>query len=271
MTISRDAGYQVAVLMLLCLALQCFLVPRLLTLSPKSQTELFLAVLPLAVSSAISILILFTPTAVRAVRFGLMPGILLGLTEMASITLETAPHVSPWLQKGAPPISMAVMIFLFGFAGSLAYRRTSSFRLALINGLTCAIVGTALTTTFGLAYTFAFRGALAEARQTNASRVLADALAGSQQHWLIAPVLALIFSGFGVACEMGLRNCTRRLAYTLFGFAVLFLVAGMISLVHASGLMRVQRPPFVMFGMLACAIVLSFAYPFATSVWHRRH
>jgi hypothetical protein len=262
----KDSRLPIAILIWICSVIQFCLFRYVLVLNPESRPEVFFPIGALVASSFLAILILRSPCAASAVAFGFLPGVFLGLVETMSITFETAPQIPAWLQKNAPPTSMAAMIMLFGMAGSLAYRGTSSFGLSLLNGLNCAIVGTSLTCTFGLAYTFAFRSELAEAAHTMASRVLANAVTGSWQHWLFAPILAVIFSGLGALCEAKLRNYSRTVALYISSVAAVFFAAGLTLLIYASGLPRANRPPFVMFGMLALATTLAAAYSIVASI-----
>ncbi len=89
------------------------------------------------------------PGAPIAVSVGAIAGLIGGITEMASMTLEslvTLPQLVVTVTTGA---AMLGLFLLFGVAGFLGGRRTGSFWLGLGTAIWSAMVAILFTVTFG--------------------------------------------------------------------------------------------------------------------------
>ncbi len=83
----------------------------------------------------------------------------------------------------------------------------------------------------------------------------------ASSHLLIAPAVAAIAGLFGAVMSSLLRSLSRK-SRVIFGCVGLMLLsAGIASIRFASSLDRAQRPPYILFGLLALGVSLASAAP----------
>ncbi len=214
-----------------------------------------------------------------ALMIGAALGLIVGAVEMVNISLETSGSVNQTIRGIAPPTAMALMALLFGTAGSMAYQRTSSFRLAVWSGIWCALIGTILTCIFGFAYSVGFMPYMEQINHVEYLRsgmqdpsafVIRKTLHDMSSHLVIAPLMAAFFSCSGALISAYLEPAECRVVITFAFFGVLQLALGVGAIRWASSLARPQRPPFIMIGMLASGIALTYVYAVFSALALRR-
>jgi hypothetical protein len=165
---------------------------------------------------------------------------------------------------------MGLMIALFGAAGSVAFGRTGSLRLAGLAAVWCATVGFVITCSAAFAIDLGFMPRLvrnlseAFARSGMADPrafVVRNTLESASTHLIVAPILAAIAGLIGGMAAAGLQEARREVAVALAALVVVLLASSVALLRHAQTLERPRRPPFVMSGMLLGGLTLACVYP----------
>lgn len=219
------------------------------------------------------------PDAVRsALRQGGRIGLLLGALAVLNHTIEIFAGLDATL--GALfGVSMWALLFLaFGSVASATYQRSGSLALAISASVWCAMISTVMTLLAG--YTFALlflphmqqilQGVYAQSGMTDPQAfVISNTLSSGASHVLLAPLIALVFGCAGGIAGMLLGSIQRRVAIVLGIGALLLLVAGLSAIGVASALQRSERPPYIMFGLLALGITLACAHSVLRAIFHQ--
>ena len=216
-----------------------------------------------------------TGAARAALVSGAQVGLVLGAFEIVNISLETSGSVSPSVRGIVGPVSMALLALLYGTAGSIAYRRTTSLPLAVGAGVWCAIVVTVITCLFAFSYNLASVTSLSVAMHDSYVQsgmhdarafVVRNTLDAASSHVLVSPLIGAFFSGVGALITVRLMRArpSTAAALGLLGVCQLALSIGLIH--YAMSLTRPERPPFIMTGMLLGGIALTYAAPVATAL-----
>jgi hypothetical protein len=173
---------------------------------------------------------------------------------------------------------MAMLALLYGTAGSIAYRRTTSLALAVGAGVWCALVVTVITCLFAFSYNLASLTRMAQAMYSAYEQsgmhdarafVVRNTLDAASSHLVVSPLIGAFFSGVGALITERLARArpSTAAALGLLGVCQLALSIGLIH--YAMSLTRSERPPFIMTGMLLGGIALTYAAPVATALLSR--
>ena len=169
----------------------------------------------------------------------------------------------------------ALMFVVFGAAGSAAYQRSNSLGLAVVSSVWSALISTVATLLFGFALGVLFMpymqqtlaGAYAQSGMSDPRAfVIRNCLESASTHLLAAPALAGCFGLVGGYACSRLRSIRRRTAMLVGSLEIGLLIGGITALRLASSLERVDRPPFVMTGILALGIAMACAHAVFTAI-----
>jgi hypothetical protein len=185
-------------------------------------------------------------------RTGGVMGSLLGVAGAVSLTAESLGVLRPPFNAFVPAAEMGTMVLLLGAAAAITLRQSHSVPRALLATLGSAVAGTSLICAYG----FFLQLAVLQPRGLGS---LGNTVESAVEHLLIVPIVAVL--AWAVATTATLVQQASRPAIR-FALAVLDVVLGMVGvrlLVVAASLVRAQRPPFVMAGMLLTATALACA------------
>ncbi|HEY0512469.1 MAG TPA: hypothetical protein VGH73_11225 [Thermoanaerobaculia bacterium] len=187
-----------------------------------------------------------------SLRTGAVMGILLGIAGTANLTLEYLGNLRPPFNAIVPASEMGIMVLLFGAAASLTLRRSRPVTLALLAAVWSAVVGTSLI----CAYAFLLQLAVLQPQGIGSLGNIVDSAA---QHMAIAPIVAVVAGAVAIAATLLHRSSRPRARLALALLDVVQGAVGIGLLVFAASLVRAERPPFVMGGMLLTAAALACA------------
>ena len=217
----------------------------------------------------------------QALSAGAQTGIMLGVVLIASHAIEWfAPFggsKAVQLIRGAG--STLLMLGLLGAAGSAAWQRTRSLKLAMIAGLWCGAVAVLILLSFVLTLNLAFEAhAVAWLREPLVASGMSDpgafvvrnSLEAASEILVRVPIAAFVLSFGGSLSNAWIKKWPRKLAVLAAWFTPLIFVAGAASLWYADSLQRSARPPLVMAGVLTAGIALCSAHPIWSSLSRRR-
>jgi hypothetical protein len=216
-----------------------------------------------------------TISAQTALVFGSTLGLVLGAVEAVNIALESFANLSGPLSAITGVGAMGLMVMLFGAAGSGAFRRTDSLRLAVLASVWCALVGTVITCLFGFATNLAFMphqqrilsdAYLRSGMQDPRAFVIRNTLDSASSHLLMAPLLAVFFGFISGLTSGFLQSIPRRVVLALALVGIVQWIVSAAAIRFALTLERSQRPPFIMVGMLAGGLALASVHPFCCAV-----
>jgi hypothetical protein len=187
-----------------------------------------------------------------SLRTGGVVGILLGVAGAASLTLEYLGNLRPPFNAIVPAGEMGIMVLLFGAAATLTLRRSRPVALALLAAVWSAVVGTSLICAYG----FLLHLAVLRPRGQGSLGNIVDS---ATQHMVIAPIVAVVAGTVAIAAALLQRSLRPRARLALALWDVVQGAAGIGLLAFATSLVRAERPPFVMAGMLLTAAALAGA------------
>lgn len=218
-----------------------------------------------------------SPQVRHALTAGAQTGLILGMVFIASHAIEWfAPFGSSravQLARGAG--SVLLMLGLLGVAGSAAWQRTRSIRLAVVAGLWCGVLGVLILLTFALTLNLAFeahaiawlhQAFLASGMNDPGAFVVRNSLESASEILVRLPIAALVLSFSGSIARAWIMTWPRFLTVLAACLTPFILAAGAASLWYADSLERAGRPPFVMAGILTASIALCGAHPIWSSL-----
>jgi hypothetical protein len=180
------------------------------------------------------------------------------------------------LARGAG--SVLLTLGLLAAAGSAAWQRTCSIKLAVMAGLWCSSLGTMSLLSFALTLNLAFpthaaswlHEAFAASGMTDARAfVVRNSLEAASEILVRMPVAALLLAFGGSFSAAWMTRWPRKLVILAAWFTPLIFVSGATALWYADSLQRSARPPFVLGGVLIAAIALCSVHPIWSSLFHR--
>jgi hypothetical protein len=221
------------------------------------------------------------PVVRQALIAGAQTGMMLGVVLIASHSVEWfAPFGSGravQVVRGAG--STLLMLGLLGAAGSAAWQRTRSVRLAVLAGLWCGLLGVLIMLSFALTLNLAFEAHVAawlheafvaSGMSDPGAFVVRNSLEAASEILVRVPVAASVLSFGGGLAGAWVTTWPRRLAALAAWLTPLTFAAGAASLWYADTLERAARPPFVVAGVLTAGIALCSAHPIWSSLSRRR-
>jgi hypothetical protein len=220
------------------------------------------------------------PLVRHALIAGAQTGMMLGVVLIASHSVEWfAPFGSGravQVVRGAG--STLLMLGLLGAAGSAAWQRTRSVRLAVIAGLWCGLLGVLILLGYALILNLAFEahaaawlyGAfIASGMSDPGAFVVRNSLEAASEILVRVPVAASVLSFGGSLSSAWVTTWRRGFTALAAWFTPLIFTAGAASLWYADSLERAARPPFVVAGVLTAGIALCSAHPIWSSLSRR--
>ncbi len=221
------------------------------------------------------------PQLRHALTAGAQTGIMLGVVLIASHAIEWFAPVgsSRAVQAVRGAGSTLLMLGLLGVAGSAAWQRTRSVKLAVIAGLWCGLLGVLILLSFALTLNLAFEAHavawlhepfVASGMSDAGAFVVRNSLEAASEILVRVPIAAFVLSFSGSLSNAWIRTWGRGFAALAACLAPLIFVAGVASLWYADSLERAARPPFVMAGVLTAGIALCSAHPIWSSLSRRR-
>jgi hypothetical protein len=96
--------------------------------------------------------------------------------------------------------------------------------------------------------------------------VIHNTLSSGASHALLTPLIALVFGCAGGIAGALLASIQRPVAIALGVGELLLMTAGLATIGFASSLNRSERPPFIMFGLLALGATMVCVYPLLTAI-----
>jgi hypothetical protein len=211
------------------------------------------------------------PEVRAALAAGAQTGFLLGGVLVASHAIEwLAPFGSRAAQFVRGAGSVLLMLGLLSAAGSAAWQRTRSARLAVIAGLWCGSLAILILLSFALTLNLAFEeravsllheSFVASGMSDAGAFLVKNSLEAASEVLVRIPVAALVMSFVGGISNAWIASWPRSLAVLVAWFTPLILVAGAVSLWYAGSLERAARPPFVLAGVFAAGTALSAVHP----------
>jgi hypothetical protein len=220
------------------------------------------------------------PDSVRsALQQGGRIGLLLGTFAVLNHTIEIFAALDATL--GAIfGVSMWALLFLtFGSVASATYQRSGSLGLAISASVWCALVSTVMTLLAGYTIALLFlphmqqilQGVYAQSGMTDPQAfVIHNTLSSGASHALLSPIIALIFGCAGGIAGMLFGSIQRPVAIALGIGELLLLTAGLSAIGFASALHRSERPPYIMFGLLALGVTMACAHPILMAIRRNR-
>lgn len=206
---------------------------------------------------------------------GTKVGIFLGAVAVLNHVLEIFAALDSSVSAILGVSMWGLMFLVFGSAASATYHRIDSLRLAVVASVWCALVSTVATLLAGYAIAVLFmprvqhilQVAYAQSRMTDPQAfVIQNTLNSGAAHMLLAPLMAVIFGFTSGVAGFFLASIRRGVAIALAVFALFLVVAGLAAIRHASLLNRPDRPPYIMFGLLALGITMATAHPVLVTI-----
>ena len=210
---------------------------------------------------------------------GTTVGILLGAVAVVNHTLEIFASLDSSVSAILGVSMWGLMFLAFGVAASATYHRLGLLRLAVIASVWCALVSTVATLLAGYAIGVLFiphmqhilQGAYPQSAMTDPQAfVIQNTLNSGAAHVLLAPLMAVVFGFAGGVASAILASVYRGVAITLAVFEVLLVGAGLAALRYASLLNRLDRPPYIMVGLLALGVTMATMHPVLTAIRRRK-
>jgi hypothetical protein len=173
--------------------------------------------------------------------------------------------------------STLLTLGLLGAAGSAAWLRTRSIKLALVAGLWCGSLGALSLLGFALTLNLVFPVHAASwlhepfvpSGMSDAGEyVVQNSLEAASEILVRMPVAALLLSFGGSLSIAWMTHWPRKLAILAAWFTPVIFISGAAMLWHANSLERSARPPFVMAGVVSAAIALCSAHPIWSTLFH---
>jgi len=205
---------------------------------------------------------------------GVKIGILLGVAAVLNHTFEIFATLDSSLSTIFGVSMWGLMFLSFGVAGSATYHLVGSLQLAVISSIWGALISTVVILLYGYLIGLLFmphiqqilQGAFAQSGMTDLQAfVIQNTLDSGSSHVLLAPFMAGIF-GFAGAI---LGFVHRGIAMALGVFELLLVGAGLAAIRFASSLNRPDRPPYIMFGLLALGLTMACAHSILTAIRQR--
>ena len=202
-------------------------------------------------------------------------GILLGAVAVVNHALEIFGALGSPLSAILGVSMWGLMFLAFGVVASATYNLVGSLRLAVVASVWCALVSTVATLLAGYAIGMLFmahmqhilQGAYTQSGMADPRAfVIQNTLNSGAAHVLLAPLIAVVFGLAGGLAGKILASVQRVVAIALGFFELLLLGAGLVTIRFASSLDRPDRPPFIMFGLLALGVTMATAHPVLTAI-----
>jgi hypothetical protein len=215
-----------------------------------------------------------------AMSSGVKIGSLIGVLAIISHVVE----VFSRLRAAVPAIlgvgMWGVMFLGFGSASSMSYSRIRSMGPSLFASVWSALLSSSATVFFALAVGLSFMTRMqvvlagefaASGMRDSPAAVVRNLFDGAFMHLVAAPLLSVVVGAASLLILSLLRKTSRRTLLILGSLDVLLLGGAILSIHHASSLLRSSRPPFIMAGLLALCLSLASAYPLGVSIRRRPH
>lgn len=187
-----------------------------------------------------------------SLRTGAAFGLLFGVAGAVSLTLEYLGHLRPPFNAIVTASEMGVMVVLFGAAATVTLRRSGSWPPALLAAVLSSLVGTSLICAYG----FLLQWVVLQPRGVGSFE---NTLKSASEHMAISPIVAVLAGMVAIVATFLHRSSRPRVRLALALWDVVQGAVGISLLVFAASLVRPERPPYVMGGMLLTAIALAGA------------
>ena len=206
---------------------------------------------------------------------GATVGMLLGAAAVVNHSLEIFAALDSSLSSVLGVSMWGLMFLAFGVAASATYHCLGSLQLAVIASVWSALVSTIVTLLYGYGIGLLFmshmqqilHGAYVQSGMLDPQAfVVQNSLNSGSAHVLLAPLMAVVFGFAGGLASAILGSVQRRIAIALAIFALLLVGTGLATIQFASSLNRVDRPPYIMFGLLSLGVTMACAHPILTAI-----
>jgi len=204
---------------------------------------------------------------VVAIRLGSLTGLLLGAVLVANHVTELFVQTRSFSLVIAP---VFLALALLAATGSAVMERTSSFLLAAVAGVWCAMVGTLILLCVGLGLdlicetrceSWLQQAFAASEMKDPGGFLIRNTLEAAAEGLLCMPIIALVLSSIGAWTNALMIRRSRTTVLVSICFALLLFVGSSAALSHANSLPRSERPPFILGGVLLAIFALSTAHP----------
>lgn len=184
-----------------------------------------------------------------SVSVGAQVGVLLGAVHVANHVLESYVPARPFVLIISP---VFLMLALFGAAGSVAWERTQSLVLAVIEGVWCAMVAILIALCVAFCLNFAFEGnaelqlheAFAASGMNDPGAFLVKNMLEATSEGLVRmPIFAVFLSFIAAVTNAWISGASQRTVLAATWLTPFMFVAGAAALWHADFLERAARPP----------------------------
>lgn len=212
--------------------------------------------------------------AITAAIVGAQIGLLVGAVQIGNHLIEAFAPTRPFVLIISPVL---LTLALLGTAGAAAWERTRSLALAVIGGVSSAVVATLITLCFAISFNLLFASRVDwQLREAFAASGMIDPggfrvkniLEASSEILVRMPLFAICLALAAGVIHAWLSGESRRMLVVAAGFlAPLLFAVGVSALWHANAIERAARPPFVMSGVLLTGVALCAAYP----IWSVLH
>ena len=164
-----------------------------------------------------------SPSAITAATIGAQLGLVVGAVGIANHLIEAFVPARPFILIISP---VMLTLALLGIAGAAAWERTESLVLAVIGGVTCAIVAVLITLCFAISFNLIFvarvdwqlRDAFAASGMFDqAGFRVRNILEASSEILLRMPLLALCLSLTGAVIHAWMSRESRRVLVLAVG------------------------------------------------------
>src|SRR6202047_1195649 len=215
-----------------------------------------------------------SPSAIAAAMVGAQIGLVVGAVQIANHLIEAFVPTRPFVLVISPVL---LTLALLGTAGAAAWEQTGSLVLAVISGVSCAIVATLITLCFAISFNLLFASRVDwQLREAFAASGMIDQagfrvrniLEASSEILVRMPLLAIFLAFASAVIHAWMSRESRRALVLAARFLTPFVFAvGAAALWHANAIERAARPPFVLSGVLLTGVALCAVYP----IWSAFH
>ena len=210
-----------------------------------------------------------------ALEQGARIGLLLGAFAVLIHTIEIFATLDSTMGAIFGVSMWAVLFLAFGGVASATSQRSGSLGLAISASVWCALVSTVMTLLAGYTIALLFmphmqqilQGVYAQSGMTDPQAfVIHNTLSSGASHVLLTPIIALVFGCAGGIAGMLFGAIHRPIALALAVGELLLLTVGLAAIGFASSLNRSERPPYIMFGLLALGVTMACAHPILAAI-----
>jgi hypothetical protein len=168
-----------------------------------------------------------------------------------------------------------LILALLSTAGAAGWERTRSLALAVISGVSCAIVAALITLCFAISFNLLFATRVdwqlreafgASGMIDRAGFRVRNILEASSEILIRLPLFGFCLALAGAAMHAWMSRESRRPVVLAAKFLAPFALGlGATALWHANAIERAARPPFVLSGVLLTGVALCAAYPICSA------